>query len=276
MGAVFKLKINNQDIWVGLLSKQNGEKISPARFFIRPLEKKDAQEMAHLSKEIYHKLLQHEQCYIHQHTSDYFETVFDKKDISYIGVFCDNKLIAMSYLRILKNQEDFLSEIPGFQKQTFSNGEKVASLGGDCVHPMYRGNGLNQLMIEYRLEKANRKLCQAVYSIIDRNNHWNMPPYFNNRFQMLSCGIDPSDGGDIAVMRYKKEKRAKTGAKIAVSSHHFDIIDRLIDSDYVGHEYNPKTKEISFSRPVEIPLPITRSNLSQHFLNQTIRKRQYV
>ena len=255
MGEMTKFTVNNQRFWSGLLTKKDGKEISPAPFFIYPLSEKHSQAMAFLSKKIYKHLKEEEQCFIHKHSASYYDEVFKKQDIIFVGVFHESKLIGMSYLKVCSNSKTFQDEIPSYPYQSFSNGQKVATLGGDCVHPQFRGNGLNQLMIEYRIELAKQLKCDAIYSIIDRNNHWNMPPYFNNRFQMLSSGIDPSDGGQIAVMCYKDQQPQRIGKEILIPSHHFGTIDKLLQNDFVGCVYHPKTKQIAFRRTA-LPLHI--------------------
>lgn len=268
---------NTQGFWSGLLSKKCGKEIPKTPFFIRPLTKENAKEMAHLSQEIYQHLKEDEQCFIHKHSQEYYHQIFKNTDVSFIGVFANNRLIAMSYLKICQDKKTFESEIPGFQEQSFAMGETVGTLGGDCVHPDYRGNKINQMMIEYRMAMAKEKNCQSVYSIIDRHNHWNMPPYFNNRFQMLSCGIDPSDGGEIAVMRYAPSQPVRIGKEINIPTTHFETIDTLLENNFVGCEYNAKTKTITFKRPA---LPVTVKT-AQHIkqikrIRNRIKERQYV
>lgn len=277
METTVKFRLHNCSFWSGLLSKKNGRQIADVPFFIYPLSKKHASQMAQLSKEIYQHLKKEEQCFIHKREAAYFENIFNQPDISFIGIFCENKLIGMSYLRTCSDKQTFQEEIPDFSAQTFLNNEKIGTLGGDCVHPDFRGNGLNQLMIEYRLEMAKEKGCSAVYSIIDRHNHWNMTPYFNNRFQMLSCGIDPADGGKIAIMRYRAMQPKRIGNMVCVPTHHFEKIDQLIQNDFVGETYNPKTREIVFTRPAD-PVHIKKYNHLKIIrrLRNKIRERQYV
>ena len=57
-------------------------------------------------------------------------------------------------------------------------------------------------MIAYRLELAKHFQCQRAASIIDRSNHWNMPPYFKNGFQMFGSAVDPADGGKTASITF--------------------------------------------------------------------------
>lgn len=277
MDNMVKFTVNNQGFWSGLLTKKNGDEIKPSPFFIHPLSYMHVQEMAQLSKKIYQHLKEDEQCFIHKHSADYYEKAVQNKNITFIGVFHAGQLIAMSYLRVCADQSSFQDEIPNFKHQSFFNGQKVATLGGDCVHPMFRGNALNQLMIEYRIEEAKKLQCGAVYSIIDRHNHWNMSPYFNNKFQMLSCGIDPSDGGEIAIMRYKEQQPQRIGKEILIPSHHFSTIDTLLQNNFVGCEYNPKTKQITFRRTA-LPVHIKSHRHIRQIrrLHNQIKEHQYV
>ncbi|MBO7243948.1 MAG: GNAT family N-acetyltransferase [Alphaproteobacteria bacterium] len=277
MNNIAQFKVNNQGFWSGLLSKKSGKEIAPSPFFIYPLSKKHASQMAALSKEIYRHLKKEEQCYIHQHQADYYQNIFHQKDITFIGVFHQDKLIAMSYLRTCRSQEVFQEEIPCFQGQTFLKQEEVATLGGDCVHPEFRGNNLNQLMVEFRLEMAKEKKCEAAYSIIDQHNHWNIGPYFKNGFKMVSYGIDPSDGGKIAIMRFRNEKIQRIGNMILVPVQDIKTINRLMSCDFIGSSYDTQTRKIMFTRPAE-PQHIKSDHILRKIrrLREKIMERQYV
>ena len=129
---------------------------------------------------------------------------------------------------------------------------KAVSLGADCVHPEYRGNNFNQIMIQYRLNLAKKMGCSDAFSIIDRNNHWNMSPYFNNGFHMFAGATDPSDGGKIALMHndIKEQKKVKA-LGLPVAYDNFSHIDILLAKGFVGNSYNPKNKTINFVKKNE-------------------------
>lgn len=249
MTQIQKHFINHQPVWTGYLTKRNGQSQSvPQKFVIRPLTPDNIAEMGTLSAAIYQALKQDESCYIHKHEPAYYHQIFANKNMHYIGVFVDSRLIGMSYLNLCHTQQQFSDEIPGSPVHFFEPGKKtpVATFGADCVHPEFRGNALNQLMIAYRIELAKHLSCHYAASIIDRNNHWNMTPYFNNNFKMYATSIDPSDGGKIALMSHalKSEDPPKPVLGISVPYHRFETIDKLLALGFVGRMYDKQKESI--------------------------------
>ncbi len=249
MTQIQKHIINHQPVWTGYLTKRNGQAQSiPQKFIIHPLTPNNVSEMGTLSAAIYQALKEDESCYIHKHEPAYYHQIFANKNIHYIGVFVDSHLIGMSYLNLCHTHQQFSEEIPGSPIDFFepNTNTPVATFGADCVHPEFRGNGLNQLMIAYRIELAKHLHCHYAASIIDRNNHWNMTPYFNNSFKMYATSIDPSDGGKIALMSHnlqsKESKKAVMG--IYVPYHRFEVIDKLLALGFVGRMYNKQNESI--------------------------------
>ncbi len=244
--------LNNQSLWRGRLQKiNNQEVVGNNHFIIRRLNSGDVAAMSELSAQIYQHLGAGEECFIHKHDQTYYQNIINTPDYEYIGVFHGKNLIAMSYLHICRNHSDFCDEIPGCPRNFFNTpNDKLAAFGGDSVLPAYRGNSLNQIMISYRMERAASQDCQGVASIIDRHNHWNMPPYFNNGFSMIGTATDPSDNGKIAIMHHnlcREEKQTSHG--IAVPFNRLNVIDNLLAKGYIGGAYNPQTASISFVLP---------------------------
>ncbi len=242
--------VNNQSVWRGRLSKINGVHHNDGQSFtIRPLNKNDAKEMEKLSLTIYDHLNEGEECFIHRHNEEYYNNIFENKNIHYIGVFRGDKLIGMSYIHLCYDKKSFTAEIPNSPIDFFENNRTsmVAAMGADCVHPAYRGNKLNQIMIQCRLELAAELGCSDAFSIIDRKNHWNMAPYFNNGFNMFASAIDPSDNGKIALMhRDLQNNQQYEGSGISVPYNRLDLIDNLMAQGYVGRGYNPESGNIKF------------------------------
>ena len=204
--------------------------------------------MGTLSAEIYRHLGSGEECFIHKHETSYYEKALQNAEAKYIGVFVGDRLIAMSYMKICRNHQEFSDEIPNSPLNFFtSKNTQIAALGADSVLPAYRGNNLNQIMIDYRLELAKNLHCTGAASIIDRSNHWNMPPYFNNGFKMYATAIDPADGGKIALMHHNlknKEHTPQRGVNVPFNS--FNLIDKLLTRGYVGCGYNKDTATLTF------------------------------
>ena len=250
MNNLQRYTLNNQSVWKGHLSKINGVcQEKPLSFIIRPLNRNDAEEMSNLSATIYSNLGKGEECFIHHHDKEYYNNIFADRDIHYIGVFAGSKLVGMSYIRLCHDRNCFDEEIPNSPVDFFDGGRTslVATMGADCVHPAYRGNQLNQTMIQCRLELALSLGCSDAFSIIDRNNRWNMPPYFNNGFNMYASTIDPSDNGKIALMHNDLlNTRQSDGRGISVPYNRLDLIDGLMEKGYIGNGYDAKSGKIKF------------------------------
>ena len=248
--------LNQQRVWRGRISKINGMKVAKKpRFVIRSLSRNDVKAMSKLSATIYAHLNKGEECFIHKHDEDYYNRVFDNKNINYIGVFVSGQLVGMSYVHVIDNQKALNNELPNSPINFFDEKPNMlaASLGADCVHPKYRGNNLNQLMIQYRLNLAYQKGCTDAFSIIDRSNHWNMPPYFSNGFKMFASAIDPSDGGEIALMHHNINGKHQTRNKgICIRYNNFEHIDMLLQHGFVGNSYNQNNKTINFVKTARI------------------------
>lgn len=261
MSKLVKHEIDGKSIWFGTLLKADAEK-KQMPFVVRPLSGFDAPKMVELSTQIYNSLNENEKCFIHQHDQNYFRSVFNQKDISYIGIFHNSELIAMSYLRICRDNNSFSQEIPMARLPKVSPHRPIATFGGDCVHPDYRGNRLNQLMINFRLHQAKKRGCHETYSIIDRHNHWNMTPYFNNDFCMFASSIDPSDNGKIAIMRHFANQQLDTTSRLeSTPFHQFEEIDSLLRKNFVAYRYNPQTQHLIFARPMPVQIVRHRPNV---------------
>ena len=248
------IKVKLDGVWAGELNKKDGcETKQTMPFILRSLSCYDIQKMAQLSDAIYAGLKPEEACYIHRHDLSYYEEALKQADVHYIGVFVGKELVAMSSLTLCRDRKTFNQEIPGCQYDVFHKGSYVvAALGGDCVLPAFRGNKLNQIMIDFRVERARKEGCTHAFSIVDRHNHWNMTPYFSNGFTMFSSAIDPSDNGQIALMQRPLRTNVWYGkSKLTASCCDFDRIDVLLNNGYVGHAYDSQTNQISFVRMSE-------------------------
>ena len=276
MGKIVKHEINGKSIWFGRLPKINAKIQGEHYFVIRPLSSADVHKMQNLSREIYAYLNEDEKCYIHQHDGRYFTSVFNQRDMVYIGVFHALKLIGMSYIRVCRDKKDFVDEIPTALAPKITQYRPVAAFGGDCVHPEYRGNGLNRLMINYRMYLAKKQGCYETYSIIDRHNHWNMRPYFENDFCMFDSGIDPSDNGQIALMRHITGQRLDTkNWNESALFHQFDQIDHFLRKGYVACGYNTQNRHLIFSRIQPAQVRIRRNLPSFKIKSKKQNERTY-
>lgn len=249
-------QINGEMVWQGSLSKINGvrqEKL--VHFYIRPLNVNDAAAMGQLSENIYENLRAGEECFIHKHTKEYYYNVFQNPKINYIGVFVGSQLVGMSYLKICDNAADLQDELPNAQYDFFNvdrhyGNSRIASFGADSVLPSYRGNALNTVMIEYRLEQARKMGCTDCTSIVDRSNLWNMTPYFACRFNLFQTAIDPSDGGKISLLHKPIEKDTVLSCfktRISLPYDRFELIDNLIKKGFIGVEFDRSKKEVTFA-----------------------------
>ena len=275
MDNLEKFYINGQVVWRGRLAKVGGvqQKENP-HFIIRPLNKNDAKAMGALSETIYDNLATDEECFIHKHNQEYYNNIFEDDAVRYIGVFAGSKLVGMSYIRLCNDENSLASELPNSPTNFFDRESFVlaAALGADSVHPDYRGNHLNQIMIACRLEYARELGCSGAFSIIDRNNRWNMPPYFNNGFHMFATTIDPSDGGKIALMHHNMKKdRNELSGSIEIPFNRFELIDKLLDKGYIGGSFNKDTGFIKFVPTKRVVNEVVKNKAHAVFVNKGAR-----
>jgi len=249
-------QLNGESVWQGSLCKINGRKENkPVHFYIRPLNVNDAPAMGELSENIYNNLRSGEECFIHKHSKEYFYDVFNDTKTKYIGVFIGTHLIGMSYLKICENRAELQEELPNasydfFQKGRNGNKTRVASLGADSVLPAYRGNSLNAIMINYRLNQAENLGCTDCTSIVDRNNRWNMTPYFACRFNLFATAIDPSDGGKISLLHKPLGQDTVLScfkSRISLPYDRLELIDGLLKKGFIGVEFDKNKAEVSFA-----------------------------
>ena len=251
-----KYIMNGAMVWVGELSKVKGGVLEkPLHYRIRPLNIKDAEAMSSFSRKIYENLGSGEECFIHKHDADYYHQIFQNPQVRYIGAFIGKHLIAMSYLTICENKAELEAELPNSSYDFFAKGRNkknicIASFGADSVLPEYRGNGLNKIMIDYRLAEAKNLGCTDCTCIVDRNNRWNMPPYFSSRFNLYATAIDPSDGGKISLLHKPMEKDtilSSVKTRVSLPYNRLDLIDRRLDKGFVGIEFNREDASITFA-----------------------------
>lgn len=244
----------NRLLFQGYLSKKDGHEIKEASFHVRLLKKEDALKMFALSQKIYSSLKPEEKTFIHKHEDiSYYKNITDDRSMAYMGVFHKGTLIGMSYIKICADLQTFSNEIPNQTSQAFDDNSFVATFGGDCVLPAYRGNKLNQIMVRIRKELAQKIGCQEAYAIIDRNNINNLTPYFANHFSLISSGIDPTDNGPIYTMQIGL-KRSNTGRIRTPSQFTFasvkdkERIDNLLAQNFQGVRYDTLCQMMEFVR----------------------------
>lgn len=272
--------VNGQQVWTGNLYKIKGQRQSePIHFHIRPLNIDDVEKMGNLSAEIYKNLREGEECFIHKHTKEYYDHVFDNPKIKYIGVFVGDMLVGMSYLKICENKEELQEELPnskyGFFDIDRKENAKVASFGADSVLPDFRGNNLNKTMISYRLEQAQKLGCTDCTSIIDRNNLWNMTPYFSCRFNLFSTTIDPTDGGKISLLHKPMEKDSVLSCfktRVSLPYTRLELIDNVINKGFIGVEFNKSNNEIVFAHSSYYINQREQENLAVFLLQEKHKK----
>ena len=97
---------------------------------------------------------------------------------------------------------------------------------------------------------ASRLDCTDCTSIVDRNNRWNMTPYFANRFNLFSTAIDPSDGGKISLLHKPMSKDtvlSNIKTRITLPYNRFELIDDLIKKGFIGVEFDKKDANVTFA-----------------------------
>jgi hypothetical protein len=251
-----KYQVNQTMVWQGKLKRIKGiHQEKPVCFYVRPLNLSDAEAMGNLSAEIYRNLRSGEECFIHKHNKEYYHKIFQNRDTHYVGIFVGKNLIGMSYLKICENTEALQAELPNTPYNFFHHGRNnnenlVGSLGADSVLPAYRGNALNSVMIDYRIALAREIGCTDCTSIVDRNNKWNMMPYFGSGFNLFATSVDPEDGGKISLLHKSIEDQAILSShkvRIALPFDRLDMIDGLIKHGFVGISFDKADGQMTFA-----------------------------
>lgn len=222
----------------------------PRLYHIRKLSMQDISAMVELSSCIYRSLGEGQECFIHQHDRDYYEQMMKNPRMHFVGAFNGRQLIAMSYVRIVRSRKELFEEFPTQNTAFLGKDFQVACLGADSVHPSYRGNKINENMIRYRMKQAELQGVFDCVSIIDRKNVWNMRPYFANDFAMMGADVDPSDGGDIALMhrrlRAKNLSRGNNYTKVSVSDYR--RLNQMFACGYIATGYNSEDHALQLVR----------------------------
>lgn len=273
-------------LYNGRISKYKGIKLDGGvSFYVRPLTIKDCSAMEDLSVCIYDNLKEGQECFIHQHDRSYYRDVLSKEDsnITYIGAFVGRQLVAMSFVRMIDNEKELQEELPNHKMNFFSEDRrenlgniKVAAFGSDSVHPKYRGNQLNTVMVGCRMDLAKQMGATDWVSIIDRKNVWNMSPYFSHGFAMFGAGVDPADNGQIALLH--RPVREKVLISERAEKSHFNntnTIDEMLYRNRIGVGFNKGTQEILFAQTdYYASLRKTRNNTNT--ISMMTRKRENV
>lgn len=231
----------NRILAYAAINKINHRPVEEGSFYhMRRLSSQDIPAMVELSSCIYHSLGKGQECFIHQHDRDYYEQMMKNPRMHFVGAFNGRQLIAMSYVRIVRSRKELFEEFPTVSNAFLGKNFQVACLGADSVHPSYRGNKINENMIRYRMKHAEALGVNDCVSIIDRKNIWNMRPYFANSFVMMGADVDPSDGGDIALMhrRLDKEVTGRRDSHIEIPVERYRLLDKLFASGNVAVGYN--------------------------------------
>lgn len=212
----------------------------PGHYHMRRLSRQDIDAMAELSSTIYASLGKGQECFIHKHDRGYYEQMMNNPRMHFVGAFNGRQLIAMSYVRIVRSRKELFEEFPTANVSFLGKGFQAACLGADSVHPDYRGNHINANMIHFRLKYAENMQIRDCLSIIDRKNIWNMRPYFANDFVMMGADIDPSDGGNIALMHRRLDKKTVYGreAHIEIPVERYGLLDKLFASGNIAVGYS--------------------------------------
>ena len=242
----------------GRISKYKGEKLSKnLSFFMRPLTLKDCSQMEDLSVCIYDNLKEGQECFIHRHDRKYYREIMGEtnSDTQFVGVFIGHQLIAMSNFKMVQNYTALQEEFPNHNLNIFSKERKlgqvkVAVLGSDSVHPKFRGNNLNKIMVQYRKALAEHLGATDTVSIIDRSNIWNMRPYFENGFNMFGASIDPADNGKIALLHrpMKENIQIQKGDEETAHFQNFNQIDKMFYMKRIGIGYDDENQRIIFAK----------------------------
>lgn len=233
------------------MNKINHRPVETEKFYhLRKLSVRDIPAMVELSSCIYHSLEKGQECFIHQHDRAYYEQMMDNPKMHFVGAFDGGQLIAMSYVRMVRSRKELFEEFPSRNNAFLGKELHTACFGADSVHPAYRGNRINENMIRYRMKQAELLGATDCVSIIDRKNIWNMRPYFANDFVMMGADVDPSDGGDIALMHRRVDKLPlyHSNEQTETPVNDYKALNRMFAGQYIAVGYNSASQALQLVR----------------------------
>lgn len=151
-----------------------------------------------------------------------------------IGVFIEDKVIAMSAIEFDSNNEVMFAKDINF----INDNENVIEIGGCMVAPEYRGNNLMQIMNELLLEKViENENIRYIGATAHPQNYYSVSSLL--KLGMIIANIKYKHGNFLRNIMFKdirKEIKIDRNNNYVINALDVDKQIELINLGYVGYE----------------------------------------
>ncbi len=180
---------------------------------------------------------------------DFFESHFAVGN-EVLGIVHDGHLIAQA---IIVNPTPANPET-GLAIEVDAPIDSIAVLQGAIVHPDYRGNHLQGVLVDERIAMAERNGRTEIFSEVALNNSFSWFVLMKKGLHIESTGISPHTGAEVYVMRGKPPALHLTfngSAEDKRQCPQLDIAQQkdLLAAGYKGTGFDPAGKTLTFQRP---------------------------
>lgn len=131
--------------------------------------------------------------------------------------------------------------------------ETVAVLQGAIVHPDYRGNQLQGVLIEERLAVSQKNGRMEILSEVAIGNSFSWSALLRKGLHIESIGQSPFTGAEVYVLRAHLASLGKLlksgGTKVVCAQTDLAKQKELLANGYKGATYDPVHRTITFQRP---------------------------
>lgn len=137
--------------------------------------------------------------------------------------------------------------------------ETVAVLQGAIVHPDYRGNQLQGILIEERLAVSRKNGRMDILSEVAIGNSFSWSVLLQKGLHIESVGHSPFTGAEVYVLRGHLASLGKLsnngGMKVICARTNLTKQKELLADGYKGTTYDPVNRTITFQRPANKTTP---------------------
>lgn len=220
----------------GILKKTN------ETFDIRLLTINNLDEIMNLQNEVYDNLI--DKSKLERLSEKEFKFILSDNGLM-IGVYVDNKLIAIRALLVPKNDSNHLGVIIGLEEAYL---DKVIYQEISFVHPNYQGNGLQKLMAKEIMNELDKTKHSYLYvcATVDPENIPSLKDKFDQEMEVRALVTIYGEKQRYIFSKKiinEKSKREKLN-EINIALSDIDNIRKHLDLNWVGKNLITKNDEI--------------------------------
>jgi hypothetical protein len=166
-----------------------------------------------------------------------------------IGIVHDSRLIAQA---IIVNPTAARPET-GIDIEMDVPIETVAVLQGAIVHPDYRGNNLQAVLVDERIAVSERNGRTEVFAEVALGNSFSWGVLMQKGLHIESTGISPYTGAEVYVLRghvpsLRGQRQGAVNDCIVCQLTDVDQQKELLAAGYRGTRFNADEKTLTFER----------------------------